>query len=130
MIDFWATWCPYCVEERADIVNTYNAYKDEGFEVIGVSRDVDPNQMAAFTRQYKMPWRQIFDGEDKPATTLYSPDGMPMPYTIVVGRDGKIAAFGVRKTDLTRAIKKAMMAETVEPAVVEESLPQATEINR
>lgn len=39
IIDFWASWCGPCRQEMPQLVELYNAYKDKGLGVIGVSLD-------------------------------------------------------------------------------------------
>ena len=39
LIDFWASWCKPCREENPNIVRVYEKYKDQGFNVLGVSLD-------------------------------------------------------------------------------------------
>jgi peroxiredoxin len=39
IIDFWATWCPPCVQEIPDFIELYKTYKDKGFEMVGISVD-------------------------------------------------------------------------------------------
>ncbi|MBL7714900.1 MAG: TlpA family protein disulfide reductase [Bdellovibrionales bacterium] len=39
MVNFWATWCSSCVVEMPSIVQTWNQFKDQGFEVIAVNLD-------------------------------------------------------------------------------------------
>jgi peroxiredoxin len=39
LVDFWATWCPPCREEMPIFVELYNQYREQGFEILGVSLD-------------------------------------------------------------------------------------------
>jgi len=63
LLDFWATWCPPCVEEAPNVVAAYNKFKDQGFEIIGISLDKTKSALTKFTEENKMPWPQFFDGQ-------------------------------------------------------------------
>jgi len=39
IVDFWATWCPPCVQEIPHFNDLYTQYKDSGLVVIGISVD-------------------------------------------------------------------------------------------
>jgi len=39
VLDFWATWCPPCKAEIPDFIKLYSKYKDDGFQMLGVSLD-------------------------------------------------------------------------------------------
>jgi thiol-disulfide isomerase/thioredoxin len=63
LIDFWATWCPACMEEAPTVVSVYHALHDKGFEIVGISLDFDRSQLDATTREKGMVWPQYFDGQ-------------------------------------------------------------------
>jgi len=39
LVDFWATWCPPCKMEIPHLVELYDEYRGEGFEIIGIALD-------------------------------------------------------------------------------------------
>ena len=41
VVNFWASWCPPCLEEFPDIIEVYNDYQSEGLEVIAVSMNAE-----------------------------------------------------------------------------------------
>lgn len=62
LVSFWATDCPSCIEEMPDLVNTYNAYKNKGFEVIAIAMPYDPpQQLLNFVTQKKLPFPVVHD---------------------------------------------------------------------
>ena len=63
LVNFWATDCSVCVKEMPDLVNTYNAYKAKGFEVIAVAMPYDPPaQVLNYVTQKLLPFPVMHDG--------------------------------------------------------------------
>jgi thiol-disulfide isomerase/thioredoxin len=63
LVNFWATDCPGCIKEMPDLINTYNAYKDKGFEVIAVAMPYDPPaQVLNYSKQKALPFPVMHDG--------------------------------------------------------------------
>ncbi|MCX7916307.1 MAG: TlpA family protein disulfide reductase, partial [Verrucomicrobiae bacterium] len=54
LVDFWATWCGPCVMEAPKLVDTYQKYRERGFEIIGVSLDSNKERLMAFTERAGM----------------------------------------------------------------------------
>jgi peroxiredoxin/outer membrane lipoprotein-sorting protein len=113
LLDFWATWCGPCVAEIPNVVKVYNKYHSKGFDVIGVSLDKadSKEKVASFTKANNMPWLQIYDGGywQSALATAYSIKAIP--FTLLIGKDGKIAAVAARGEELEPAVKKALAAQ-------------------
>lgn len=50
LVNFWATWCPYCRKEKPVIDSFWQDYRNRGFEVISISVDDPPQKIAAWMR--------------------------------------------------------------------------------
>jgi thiol-disulfide isomerase/thioredoxin len=48
LVNFWATWCPYCRKEKPVIDDFWRDYRDKGFEVVSISVDDPPEKIAAW----------------------------------------------------------------------------------
>lgn len=51
LVNFWATWCPYCRHEMPAMERFYRDYRDRGFEIIAFSVDDGPLPVVAFMRE-------------------------------------------------------------------------------
>jgi peroxiredoxin len=48
LVNFWATWCPYCHKEKPAIDSFWKDHRGRGFEVISISIDDTPEKIAAW----------------------------------------------------------------------------------
>lgn len=71
LVNYWATWCPPCLEEVPDLIGLYDKYKTKKLMVLGV----------------------VFDYKDTLEVESYI-DDMLMPYPIVLGDDAVVAQIG------------------------------------
>lgn len=62
LLDFWATWCPPCMEELPHVRAAYERYSKEGLVIIGVSFDVDKARLEEVVKREHIHWPQYFDG--------------------------------------------------------------------
>lgn len=115
LLDFWATWCGPCVAEIPNLVQAYEKFHNRGFEVLGVSLDREnwEAKLAAFTKEHKMPWPQIYDGKYAEAKVARFFDIQSIPHMILVDGDtGNILANkDIRGELLAPAIEKALTAK-------------------
>ena len=50
LVNFWATWCPYCRKEMPAIDSFLKDYHGKGLEVVAISVDDPPEKIAAWMK--------------------------------------------------------------------------------
>lgn len=109
LIDFWATWCGPCRAELPNVIATYKKYHDRGFEIIGVSLDSDRDKLVSFLKEQDgMTWPQFFDGQGWSNKLAVKYGVEAIPFTVLVGGDGKIIGTDLRGDDLVNAVARAV----------------------
>lgn len=105
MIDFWASWCEPCREENPRLVELFNQYKDEGFTILGVSIDNDKEKWTRAIKDDGLAWNHGSNlvGWDVTAKT-YGVNRVP--HTVLLDRQGKIIATGLRGEALSTKLKE------------------------
>lgn len=95
MLDFWATWCGPCIGEIPHMKEAYEAYKQDGFEILGISLDNDDmkDQVQAFRKKHGTPWPTIYEGGGWKTRIgqMYMVDSIPF-ILLVDGGTGEILA--------------------------------------
>jgi thiol-disulfide isomerase/thioredoxin len=108
LLDFWATWCSPCLEQIPFVKDAYQKYHDQGFEIVSISFDEDHAAVDSFTKAFGITWRQVCDGKafDGPINKDFKVTAIP--FMLLLGRDGKIAAIQPETLMLEPAVKKAL----------------------
>ena len=106
MIDFWAGWCKPCREENPNVVRLYNEYKDQGFEVFGVSLDRTREAWIDAIFEDQLTWTQVSDLKyfNSEAATTYQINAIPATY--LIDPEGKIIGKDLRGPSLESKLKE------------------------
>lgn len=108
LVDFWAAWCAPCREEMPQLAGIYEKYKDKGFEIVGVSLDMDEDLWKKGIEQLKMTWPQMSDLNYFKSEGAWLYTVTAIPYTVLMNRDGTIAARGMRGEELERKLAELL----------------------
>ena len=98
VLNFWATWCPPCVEEMPSLVEMQRRMKNKGVTVVAVSIDVDENAYRAFLKQHGVDLLTVRDPR-KRHPNFMAPTGWPE--TFIIDRQGVIRRKFIGAVDWT-----------------------------
>jgi thiol-disulfide isomerase/thioredoxin len=111
LVNFWATWCPPCLEEMPDLMALHNAHKDKDLVVIGVALDSTRAAVEKFAREHKINYplvvgdynmaAQVGEVEALPTSYLFDPQGNPASY-----REGMVSRDDIEAYISSKPIKK------------------------
>lgn len=98
VLNFWATWCPPCVEEMPSLVEMQRRMKTKGVTVVAVSMDVDQNAYRQFLKDHNVNLLTVRDPGQK-SNNLYGT--FKFPETYVIDRNGVMRRKFIGAVDWT-----------------------------
>ncbi len=91
VVNFWATWCPPCVEEMPDLQRTRDAYRGRGVEVIGIGID-NAAKIAEFRQRHALNLPLLVAGAGgSELNRALGNSGGALPFTVLITAEGRIA---------------------------------------
>jgi cytochrome c biogenesis protein CcmG, thiol:disulfide interchange protein DsbE len=88
LVNFWATWCPPCVDESPSLEKFAELMRNQGVEVLGISVDQDPAALQKFIHQFHLTFTI---GRDPNQELAHRYGTFVYPETYIVDRDGRVA---------------------------------------
>lgn len=96
LVDFWASWCAPCRQENPNIVKQYQAFKDKGFTILGVSLDNNPGSWMNAIEADHLNWTQVSDLQAWSSDLIVDYRIKAIPTSYLLDPEGKIIAKNLR----------------------------------
>ena len=111
VVNFWATWCPPCLEEIPEFVRMQEKFGHRGLQFVGIAID-NPDKVREFAAKFRMNY-PVLVGELE-AIELVRRIGNErggLPFTVIVDREGRLIGTelgGLKEQKLTALIEPAL----------------------
>lgn len=108
LVEFWASWCAPCRAESPNLLKQYVAFKDKGFEILGVSVDSDKAKWLDAIKKDGLTWTQVSDlkGWESEARKVYGISGVPANF--LISPEGKIIGSHLMGEALNKKLAELM----------------------
>ncbi|MDO9010406.1 MAG: TlpA disulfide reductase family protein [Gallionella sp.] len=90
LVNFWATWCPPCLEEIPDLIALHEAHKNTDLVVIGMALDSTRESVVEFVAKKKVTYPIVF-GNYELATQVGEVEALPTSY--LFDPTGKLVSY-------------------------------------
>ena len=87
ILDFWGSWCGWCIKGFPDMKKYYEKYKGK-FEILGIDCNDTEQKWKDAVKKNELPWLHVYNPRTSKVLSDYGVQGFPTK--IIVGPDGKI----------------------------------------
>jgi cytochrome c biogenesis protein CcmG/thiol:disulfide interchange protein DsbE len=98
VLNFWATWCPPCVEETPSLIEMQHQLKDK-VVLVAISTDTDSDAYHAFLQKNGVDFLTVRDGDNK-SNRLYGT--VMFPETYIIDSQGIVRRKFIGAVDWTK----------------------------
>ncbi|MBL1081650.1 TlpA family protein disulfide reductase [Streptomyces actinomycinicus] len=116
VLNVWGSWCGPCREEAQYFAKVSKQYADKGVQFVGINtRDTSTTPALAFEKEHGVQYPSLYDPTGKLMLRFKKGTLNPqlIPSTLIVDRNGKVAARALEALDDTTLLKmlKPVLAE-------------------
>lgn len=105
LLDFWGAWCPPCRGEAPHMVEAYERFAEEGFEIIGIDYNETEEQQLAFMQEFDIRWPQTRESDARrPIHDLFRVWNWPTH--VLIDEDGAIIKHDPRGEQIVELLEE------------------------
>ena len=87
ILDFWGSWCVWCIKGIPEMKKYYQKYQGK-FEILGIDCNDSEEDWKTAVKQYELPWLQVYHSQADTVLEQYEIQGFPTK--IIISPEGKI----------------------------------------
>lgn len=108
LVYFWSSKCYPSRMENPVLLESFETYKDRGYEIVGVSIDSDPNLFSETIDEFGLGWNNVMspEGKNNDAALIYGISGTPDNF--LIDKEGTIIARNLRGEKLLKKLEELM----------------------
>ncbi len=76
VLDFWGSWCGWCVKGFPALKDAYKTYGDK-IVIIGIDCNESEAEWKAGVKEHQLPWLNVYNGNDQALYQAYNIEGFP-----------------------------------------------------
>jgi peroxiredoxin len=118
LLDFWATWCGPCIAEMPKVKKTYAKYKDQKFQIVGISLDRSIEPLETYIEKETLGWLHYWD-KSREVRTLYGVRAIPS--TFLIDGEGIIRKANLGGFNVESAVAELVKENLAKPAAKKEA---------
>lgn len=111
LVNFWATWCPPCVEEMPELSSFDGEFRARGLQIVGIGIDSAPN-IREFSNKTPMSYPLLVAGASGlELVRRFGNTSGALPFTVVIDAGGRVTSRTLgrfRAAELRGAILKIL----------------------
>jgi thiol-disulfide isomerase/thioredoxin len=102
VVNFWATWCPPCVEEMPELSDLHRELAPKGLGMVGIGID-SASKIAEFARKTPVSYPLVVAGMGgTEIARRFGNQAGVLPYTVLIGAGGQVAHRLPGRVDIGR----------------------------
>lgn len=102
LVDFWASWCPYCIKELPELKELQEKYSDK-LQIVGVAVRDEIADTQASVKKHGIQWPVIYNAKRIPYD-IYGFTGIP--HLMLITPEGVIASRGESPRQIARRLSE------------------------
>ena len=106
LVHYWATWCEPCKQDLVILRKMQAKYGAKGFTLVGVNLDSDRATAAAYLRQNRIPWEQLYEAGGLDSRFATELGILTLPTMILVDKRGKVVSRSIHAAELDDELGK------------------------
>ena len=91
VLDFWGSWCRFCIQGIPDMKEAYAKYHDKGLEIVGIDCNEPEEAWKAAVEKYSLPWVNLYNPGQRGEGVCKLYGVVAYPTKILIDPEGKVS---------------------------------------